>query len=94
MSLRDGAAPTQERILAEVRAMMEREFGIDVGRVLPAAHLVEDLDLDSIDLVDFAASVEERLGLSFGAEELGSVRWVRDVVDLIHGALAERAGRE
>jgi acyl carrier protein len=93
VSLPEGAAPTKEQVFDEVRAVMKGELGLSVEALVPDAHLVEDLDLDSIDLVDLAATLEERLGLSFRTEELASVRLIQDVVDLIHGALVERNGK-
>ena len=90
MALPEGAPPTKEQVFEEVRATMQAEFGLRLDDLHPTTHLISDLDLDSIDLVDFAASVEESLGLSFREEELGAVEVVQDVVDLIHGALVAR----
>jgi acyl carrier protein len=92
VSLPQGAVPTKEQVFDEVRAVMKGELGLSVEAVVPEADLIEDLDLDSIDLVDLAATLEERLALSFRTEELASVRLIQDVVDLIHGALVERRG--
>lgn len=92
MSLPEGAAPTKEQVFDEVQAVMKGELGLAVEVLVPDAHLIEDLDLDSIDLVDLAATLEERLGLSFRTEELASVRRIQDVVDLIHRALVEGNG--
>jgi acyl carrier protein len=84
------AATTSEEILAELRSVMKSQFGLEPRRIEPSAHLVEDLDLDSIDLVDLAVSLEERSGLRLDEEELKSVRTVGDAVEVVRAALARR----
>lgn len=91
VSLPKGAPPSKDQILDQLRAVMKGELGLPVEQLVPTAHLIDDLDLDSIDLVDLAATLEEVLGLSFRTEDLTSVRVIQDVVDLIHGALSARA---
>jgi acyl carrier protein len=94
VSLPEGAPPTQEQVFDHVRAVMKRELGLRLDALLPTTRLVDDLDLDSIDLVDLTAALEEQLGLSFRTEELGSVRSIQDVVDLIQAGLAARHDRQ
>lgn len=89
-SLSDTASPGQEELLAELRAAMKAEFGLDPASVRPAAHLVDDLELDSIDLVDLAVTLEERAGIRLEEEALKAVRTVQDAVEAIGAALARR----
>ena len=71
--------------------MMQAEFGLGPDEVQPAKHLIDDLDLDSIDLVDLAVSLEERSGVKLEEEELKSVRTVEDAVRVIHEAFRRRS---
>jgi len=61
--------------------------------IRPETHLLHDLDLDSIDFVDLAVTLEERTGLRLEEEELKSIRTVQDAVEVIHGALLRRGPR-
>jgi acyl carrier protein len=79
---------TKDEIFEEVRSILCREFEFRPEEVLSTSHLIDDLDLDSIDAVDLAVSVEKELGLSLTEGELKSIQTVQDVVDLIHGRLA------
>ncbi len=81
------AAPTKEAVLGELLAVMKTEFGLSPENIQPETHLIDDLDLDSIDLVDLAVSVEESTGLVLEEQELKSVRTVQDAVDVIHAGL-------
>lgn len=91
LPLSDHATPNQEDILAELRAMMQSEFGLPPENVEPTAHLIDDLDLDSIDLVDLAVTLEERSGIKLDEDDIKSVRTVADAVDVIHAAFARRS---
>ena len=70
---------------------MHAEFGIDPGAIELAAHLIDDLDLDSIDLVDLAVSLEEERGIKLDEDDLKSVRTVGDAVNAVHAAFARSA---
>ena len=62
---------------------MKTEFHFRDAELRPSAHLVDDLDLDSIDAVDLAVRVEERTGLSLTEADLKSIQTIQDIVDLI-----------
>ena len=71
--------------------MMQAEFDLVPEEIRPGMHLIDDLDLDSIDLVDLAVSLEERSGVKLEEEELKSVRTVDDAVRVIHEAFRRRS---
>lgn len=70
---------------------MQAEFGLEPGAIELSAHLIDDLDLDSIDLVDLAVSLEEERGIKLDEDDLKSVRTVADAVDALRAALARSA---
>ncbi len=78
---------TKEEILDRVRAILVESFELEADAVRLDAHLVDDLDLDSIDAIDLAVSLEEETGLEVSEDELREIRLVQDVVELIHGRL-------
>jgi acyl carrier protein len=69
---------------------MHAEFNLDPDLVEPSKHLIDDLDLDSIDLVDLAVALEEQSGIALEEDELKSVRTVADAVRVVHAAFARR----
>ncbi len=85
---RDSSADATEDVLDLLRATMQSEFGLPPEQIEAAAHLMDDLDLDSIDLVDLAVSLEEQRGIRLDEEALKSVRTVGDAVAVIGAALA------
>lgn len=59
--------PEIPRALAEILA----EYRVDPRKLTPAARLVEDLGLDSLELVGVVVDLEERLGIHLGDELTG-----------------------
>lgn len=85
------ATPSNDDVLALLRATMAAEFGLEPDTIELSAHLIDDLDLDSIDLVDLAVSLEQERGIKLDEEELKSVRTVGDAVNAIRAAFARGA---
>ena len=71
--------------------MMKELFKLDADRVQPAARLVEDLELDSLDAMDLAVKVEETTGLALEEAQLRELRTIEDVIVVV-GALVGPKG--
>lgn len=78
---------TRKRILQRVTEILIECFEVAPEDVKPSAHVIDDLDLDSIDAIDLAVRLEEDTGLSMSDDELKGIRLVQDIVDLIHDKL-------
>jgi acyl carrier protein len=76
---------TQSDILKRIAEILHESFDVDPATVHPRAHLIDDLDLDSIDAIDLAVRLEEETGFNIDEKELREIRVVQDVVDLILG---------
>lgn len=57
--------------------------GIEGEKIVPDAHLLRDLDLDSLDTVEMTLGIEERFGVEIADEELEDVTTISDVIDVI-----------
>jgi len=74
---------SKDEIYAWVVDVLKREFQFGDDDLSPKAHLVDDLDLDSIDAIDLTVRLEEKTGLSFKEDDLKSLQTIQDVVDFI-----------
>jgi acyl carrier protein len=83
--------PSRDQILATLSGHLQEMFGLEPERIVPAARLYEDLQLDSIDAVDLIVKLQEYTGRKIAPAEFKSVRTVGDVVDRLHDHLAARA---
>ncbi|MFP5218640.1 MAG: acyl carrier protein [Actinomycetes bacterium] len=80
-------APTADEVLDVVRAAVVTVLEVDPATVEPGTRLREDLDADSLALVEIVEIVEERLsarvpGFHVEDEELDSLRTVGEAVEL------------
>lgn len=78
---------SRDEIQKQLFDILKQEFALTDGQLSPTAHLVDDLDLDSIDAIDLAVRLEETLGIQLREEELKAIRTVQDVVDTVHERL-------
>lgn len=79
---------TDDDVLARLREILQDSFEIAPDRVTPAAHLFNELDLDSIDAVDLAIKLQEMTGKRIKPEEFKNVRTVGDVINAVHSLTA------
>lgn len=78
---------SREEIYGWVSDILQREFQFGADELSIDAHLIDDLDLDSIDAIDLSVRLEEKTGVSFKEDDLKAIRTIADVVDFIDGAL-------
>jgi acyl carrier protein len=72
-----------------VRRVLRTEFELEGEDLGEDAHLIDDLELDSVDAVALAVRLEEETGIALEEEALKAMQTVRDVV----GVVSERLGR-
>jgi acyl carrier protein len=63
------------------------EFGEERENLTPQARF-DDLDVDSLDLVELAQIVEDEYGVEIADSDLDKIETVSDVVELINSRLA------
>jgi acyl carrier protein len=78
---------TRAEVLELVRRVLAAEFELDPAAIDETTHLVDDLDLDSVDAVALAVRLEEETDLALEEEALKALRTVGDVVGAVHGRL-------
>jgi acyl carrier protein len=79
----------RDELFEQLRAVLVERFELDPALIEPEARLYEDLDLDSIDAVDLAISVQELTGRRIRPQEFREVRTVADVQKEIERLLDE-----
>ena len=87
-----GPGSSKDEVFSELRRVLATEFGFDETVLTPATRVIDDLDLDSIDFVDMAVALEVRLGRKLKEDDLGRIRTLQDVVDVIERKLHDPTG--
>lgn len=78
-------ATTYER----VRALIVEQLGVDESQVTPNASFVDDLNADSLDLVELIMSMEEEFSgdgadIEISDEDAEKIQSVQDALDYLH----------
>jgi acyl carrier protein len=74
---------TREEVLALVRAHLSEELGIDASAIEEETRFKEDLEADSLDLVELVVELEDRYGLRITDEEAERIKTVGQAIDFV-----------
>jgi acyl carrier protein len=77
--------------LAELRKAAVDVLQVSADAVTEDASFADDLEADSLDLVELVMSLEDSLDVKIEEDDLGDVKTVKDAVDLILAAAAANA---
>ncbi|MFI5777311.1 meromycolate extension acyl carrier protein AcpM [Nocardia sp. NPDC051570] len=76
-------ATTQEEIVAGIAEIVEEVTGIEAHEVTIEKSFVDDLQIDSLSLVELAVQVEDTYGVQIPDEDMASLKTVGDVVTYV-----------
>jgi acyl carrier protein len=74
---------TREEVLALVRTHLCEELGIEASRIGEGSRFKEDLEADSIDLVELVVELEDRYGIRITDQEAEHIHTVGEAVDFV-----------
>ena len=70
-------------IYGKVQKIIIDQLGVEEAEVVATASFVEDLNADSLDLVELIMSLEEEFGMEISDEVAEKIVTVQDAVDYI-----------
>jgi acyl carrier protein len=73
----------REKLLQILQEATASVLGCKPADVTPKTHFADDLDADSLALVEIIMAVEDRLDIQVPEEELKDVRTVKSALDLL-----------
>lgn len=77
----------REEIEARVRKVLAEQLAVDDAQVTPDARFAEDLNADSLDLVEAVLALEEEWNIEIPEEEMDGVKTVGQAVQLVASKL-------
>ena len=80
-------AMTQDEILAGLSEIIDEIAGVPADEVTPDKTFVDDLDIDSLSMVEIAVAAQDKFGVEIPDDQLKDLKTVQDVIDYV-----ERAG--
>jgi acyl carrier protein len=78
-------ALTEQEILAGVGKIINEITGIPAAEVTPEKSFVDDLDIDSLSMVEIAVAAQDEFGVEIPDDKLKDLKTVKDVIGFIQG---------
>ena len=74
-------------VFEKVRGLFVEDLGIDESKVTMEAKLEEDLEIDSLGIVEVVMAFEDEFEIEIDDEELSDVSTVGQAVSLLHSKI-------
>ena len=73
----------RDQVMVTMREVAPEVLGVEPDAVVEEASFKDDLDADSLDLVELVMGLEERLDITIPEDELSQIKTVGQAVDLV-----------
>jgi acyl carrier protein len=74
---------TDQEILAGLGEIIEEIAGVPADEVTPNKSFVDDLDIDSLSMVEIAVAAQDKFGVEIPDDQLKDLTTVQDVVNFV-----------
>ena len=77
---------TDEEIVKELAVILNEVAGVDQSKVSTDKSFLDDLEVDSLSMVEVVMAAEDKFGVKIPDEEVGNLITVADAVNFITNA--------
>ena len=74
---------TRDEVLERIREHLSGELQVDLGRIQEGTRFKEDLEADSLDLVELVMELEDSYGIRIPDEEAVKIKTVGQAADFV-----------
>lgn len=77
----------RSEVSERLKEVLVNELGLDADKISDGASFEEDLEVDSLGVVELLMALEDEFGVKIPDEEAEDIRTVGQAVDMVHGKL-------
>ena len=74
---------SNEVLVQRVKDLIAESLGVKKTEVVPTASFIDDLNADSLDIVELVMTIEKEFDIEIPDDEAEKIRTVQDAVDYI-----------